>query len=129
MLRDKFNSGEAFEPKTVQTSYLVNAQSTFCQLFAIDMKTRELVWLNINKNSSAAIGGTESGSYLKNYMTIAESLNIYDTLSHLGIHHTDNIEDCVSKKDLIIIPEKQDLNTKADIITLQDMEKINKYLE
>lgn len=129
MLRDKFNSGEAFEPKTVQTSYLVNAQSTFCHLFAIDIKTRELVWLNINKNSSAAVGGTESGSYLKKYMTIAESLNIYDTLSHLGIHHTDNIEECVNKKDLIIIPEKQDLNTKADIITLQDMEKINKYLE
>lgn len=128
MLRDSFKSGEAFEPKTVQTSYLVTAKSTYCHLFAIDMKTREIVWLNVNKNSSAAVGGIESGSYLKKYMKLAESLNIYDTFSHLGIR-ADSLEDCADKRDLILIPDRQELTTKADIITLQDMEKINKYLE
>lgn len=128
MLRDKFNSGEIFEPKTVQTSYLINAQSTFCHLFAIDMKTRELVWLNVNKNSKAIVGGTESGAYLKKYMKLTESLNIYDAFSHMG-SKVDSIDKCKSERDLILIPDRIDIDTKAELITLQDLEKLNKYIE
>jgi hypothetical protein len=128
MLRDKFKSGEVFEPKTVQTSYLVNAQSTFCHLFAIDMKTRELIWLNVNKNSKAIVGGTESGAYLKKYMKLTESLNIYDAFSHMG-SKVDSIDECRSERDLILTPDRVDIDTKAELITLQDLEKLNKYIE
>ena len=128
MLRDKFKGGEVFEPKTVQTSYLVNAQSTFCHLFAIDMKTRELVWLNINKDSKAIVGGTESGIYLKKYMKLTESLNIYDAFSHMG-SKVDSIDECRSERDLILTPDRVDIDTKAELITLQDLEKLNKYIE
>lgn len=128
MLRDKFNSGEVFEPKTVQTSYLINAQSTLCHLFAIDMKTREIIWLNINKNSKAIVGGNESGAYLKKYMKLAESLNIYDAFSHMG-SKVDSIDECKSERDLILTPDRIDIDTKAELITLQDLEKLNKFIE
>ena len=46
MLRDIEDSGEIFEPKTVQTSFKINCDSTFAYLFAIDL-TR--VWIKSAK--------------------------------------------------------------------------------
>lgn len=128
MLRDSFNSGEVYEPKTVKTSFLINAKSTYCHLFAIDLKTREVVWLNINKDSKAIVAGTESNQYLKKYMTLTEEHNIYDLFACAGTL-AQTIKECVGEKDLIFTPERLDFITRADVITLEDLEKINKYIE
>lgn len=128
MLRDNFNSGEVYEPKTVKTSFLINAKSTYCHLFAIDLKTREIVWLNINKDSKAIVAGTESNQYLRKYITLTEEHNIYDLFAYAGTL-AQTIEECVDEKDLIFTPERLDSKTKADVITLEDLEKINKYIE
>lgn len=128
MLRDKFKSGEVYEPKTVKTSFLINAKSSYCHLFAIDLKTREIVWLNINKDSKAIVAGTESNQYLKKYMTLTEKYNIYDLFICAGTF-AQTIEECVGEKDLIFTPERLDFKTKADVITLEDLEKVNKYIE
>lgn len=128
MLRDSFNSGEVYEPKTVKTSFLINAKSTYCHLFAIDLKTREVVWLNINKDSKAIVAGAESNQYLKKYMTLTEEHNIYDLFACAGTL-AQTIKECVGEKDLIFTPERLDFITRADVITLEDLEKINKYIE
>ncbi len=55
MMRDKVNSGEVFEPKTVKTSFRVTADSTYAYLYAIDLDTRELVWLNFSVYSDKIV--------------------------------------------------------------------------
>lgn len=55
MMRDINNSEEAYEPKTAPSAFPVNCESTSAYLFAVDLQTNELVWLNM-----AVIGaGTE----------------------------------------------------------------------
>ena len=55
MMRDKVDSGEVFEPKTVKTSFRVTADSTYAYLYAIDLDTRELVWLNFSVYSDKIV--------------------------------------------------------------------------
>ena len=55
MMRDKVCSGEVFEPKTVKTSFRVTADSTYAFLFAVDLDTREFIWLNTSVNSGRII--------------------------------------------------------------------------
>ena len=44
MMRDIVDSGEVFEPKTVQSSFAINCDSNFAYLFAIDLEKRK-PWL------------------------------------------------------------------------------------
>ena len=55
MMRDKVGSGEVFEPKTVKTSFGVTADSTYVYLFAVDLDTRDFIWLNTSVNSGRII--------------------------------------------------------------------------
>lgn len=84
--------------------------------------------MNINKDSKAIVAGTESNQYLKKYMTLTEKYNIYDLFICAGTF-AQTMEECVGEKDLIFTPERLDFKTKADVITLEDLEKINKYIE
>ena len=59
MMRDKVDSGEVFEPKTVKSSFKVTADSTYAYLFAIDLRTRELVWLNLSLDSGRIVAASE----------------------------------------------------------------------
>ena len=43
MIRDRIDSGEVFEPKTVQSSFAANGQSTFCYLFALDLDANDFI--------------------------------------------------------------------------------------
>lgn len=55
MMRDNVDSGEVFEPKTVKSSFRVTADSTYAYLYAIDLDTRELVWLNCSVYSDQIV--------------------------------------------------------------------------
>ena len=59
MMRDKVDSGEVFEPKTVKSSFKVTADSTYAYLFAIDLHTRELIWLNLSLDSGRIVAADE----------------------------------------------------------------------
>lgn len=130
MLRDRFNSGEVYEPKTVQTAFNITSDSTFCALFAIDLQTREMIWLNQNVDSNARCSFKEDNSWVKKYINLAQYLNVYKLFENVGERVSDPKE-CVGEDDYIITKEPIDTNfdTKANIITAYTTEKIMSFIE
>jgi hypothetical protein len=77
MIRDNEDSGEVFEPKTVESSYTINAPSTYAYLFAIDIKEREIVWLNTAFDSNRHIS-VQGAVRVDEYLEITKIINIKD---------------------------------------------------
>ncbi len=126
MVRDKVGSGEVFEPKTVQTSYTINSDSTFAYLFAIDLQENELVWLNISKDSNLRIAGMSEFDWLEPYIYCTKHLNVYDFFHMAAEHITRRPEDAdVIVSDTLI----SGLDTEGkEIIHSYDTEKMLKYI-
>ena len=78
MMRDKVNSGEVFEPKTVQTAYTINCDSTYAHLFALDISNKKIIWLNQSVNSMARVGAEAPFKYLTKFFNITKIINVYD---------------------------------------------------
>lgn len=129
MIRDKFNSGEVYEPKTVQTSYLIDAKSSECYLFAIDLIERKMIWLNANIDSSARVTGTVNAKCLLKYFNILNDFNVYNVFSKIGTN-INSIEECTSENDIVIVPEitEETAKLKCTVITPQDTEKMLKVV-
>lgn len=130
MLRDKFNSGEVYEPKTVQTAFKITADSTYCALFAIDLQNREMIWLNQNVDSNSRCSFTNDNSWVKKYLNLAKYLNVYKLFENVG-ERVNDPKECVNEGDYIITKEPIDTNfeTKATIITAYTPEKIMTFIE
>ena len=77
MMRDLLDSGEIYEPKTVQSAFLVNCPSMFAYLFGIDLEKREFVWLNLNRDAQVTVAGTTSLAFLLDYFDVTEKMNVY----------------------------------------------------
>ena len=84
MDRDILDSGEVYEPKTVKSSFTVNADSTFAYLFAIDLEARDFIWLNVARDSSCHVAGNTKLDFLIKYFNVAKLLNFYDFFSMLS---------------------------------------------
>lgn len=130
MLRDRFDSGEVYEPKTVQTAFNITSDSTYCALFAIDLQNREMVWLNQNVDSNARCSFAEDNSWVKKYLNLAKYLNVYKLFENVG-EKVNDPKECVGENDYIITKEPIDTNfeTKATIITAYTPEKIMSFIE
>ncbi|MDO5309699.1 MAG: hypothetical protein Q4G03_09480 [Planctomycetia bacterium] len=105
MLRDLLDSGEVFEPKTVKTSFLVNCNSRFAYLFAIDLETRECVWLNIAQESNAAVAGMTSFNYVLRTLKEPPVVSIYDLLEMTATKLVDD----PAKAELVVSDDQADL--------------------
>ena len=90
MTRDIRDSGEIFEPKTVQSSFLVNCDSMFAYLFAIDLKSNEFVWLNAANESRAIIAGATDLSFLIPYFHVLETINVHSFFEMMASGITDD---------------------------------------
>ena len=77
MMRDVLDTGEIYEPKTVQTSFLIDCPSTFAYLFGIDLEKRELVWLNVSKSGNAIVAGETSLMFLLDYFDVTKTMNVH----------------------------------------------------
>lgn len=110
MLREAIDSGEIFEPKTVQTSFNVKGNSRFSYLFALDLKTREMVWLNVTGDSMNNIAGTSSLSFLHDYLDIVSLINVYK----LAVYSASEVVDDPALADVIF----------SDQITGSDDQKV-----
>lgn len=84
MDRDILDSGEIYEPKTVKSSFTVNADSTFAYLFAIDLEERDFIWLNVAKDSSCHVAGNTKLDFLLKYFNMTKVLNFYDFFAMLS---------------------------------------------
>ena len=76
-MRDKLDSGEIFEPKTVQTSFLINCPSMFAYLFGIELETREFVWLNVMRGGEIIVAGATNLGFLKQYLNVTKIMNVH----------------------------------------------------
>lgn len=124
MMRDRDDSGEVFEPKTVKSSFTVTCPSTFAYLFGIDVKTREFVWLNMARDSRERIAGETSMSFLWDYLEIAEVINLGDFAWDLA---TEVVED-PSEADVVFSDKDEPLREGAELIRSCDMERIIQLL-
>lgn len=124
MLRDNKDSGEIFEPKTVDTSFTINAESTFAYLFGIDLASSELVWLNTARNSSAAVAGSTDVNFLTDYFYITSYMNVYKLFEMMATRLVDD----PSEADIVISDKEYELPENVSQIHSYDITKIMSYI-
>lgn len=124
MVRDVKDSGQIWEPKTVQSSFKVDCDSSFVYLFGIDLEENDIVCLNMVRESDEAVAGTTSLSFLADYFHLAKVFNVADLFSMLATEVTEVIEEA----DVIVTDEAVTGKEGAEIIRSSDTEKIIAYM-
>lgn len=120
MTRDICDSGEVYEPKTVQSSYVVDCQSTFAYLFGIDLEKAEFVWLNTARNGNAAVAGATSLDFLAKYFDAVSTVNMYSFFEMMA---AELVED-PSEAEVIVSDRAEDHVENAEIIQSCDFDKV-----
>lgn len=124
MLRDSNDSGEIYEPKTVDSSFVINCDSTFAYLFAIDLNKKELVWLNVSKDSNQHVAGVSSLNFLFDYLDVTNTINVYKLFEMMANELVDNPMDA----DVVVSDENVEVREDTIVIHSYDFEKILSYM-
>ncbi|MDO4538190.1 MAG: hypothetical protein Q4B54_08515 [Coriobacteriales bacterium] len=112
MMRDVDDSGEVFEPSTVQSSFTIDCNSSESFLFGFDLAENEFAWLNIAYHSTNRIAGDKSLKFLVDYLHVTEAINLYDFA-------------CMLASELVDTPEEADVVFSDDELALrEDQEQI-----
>ena len=123
MLRDKEDSGEIYEPKTIESAFMVTGNSRFCYLFALDVQKCEFIWLNICRDSYLNIAGESSLNAVRDYLMMTEVINMYSFFEMMAEEIVDSPEDA----DVILTDKTMELPKSEDhqpeIIREYDSEK------
>ena len=120
MLRDAKDSGEVFEPKTVQSSFIINRDSTFAYLFGIDLEKNDFVWLNTSRDSNAIVAGATPLSFLIDYFKTTSILNVGMLFDMLAVEVVDSPE----KAEVIVSDEDIEVGEDIEVIRSYNFEKI-----
>lgn len=120
MSRDVEDSGEIYEPKTVKSAYTINAKTTFCYLYAIDIEKREVIWLNVADAQNRCVAGTGEFRWLYDYFTLCETMNMRKLFEYAA---TEVIE-TPDEADLVV----GDIETDKEQIRSYEFEKVFAYL-
>ncbi|MBO7659196.1 MAG: TerD family protein [Clostridia bacterium] len=120
MLRDTADSGEIFEPKTVQSSFTVTCDSTFAYLFGIDLKKREFVWLNESQNGTVTVAGTRHLNFLLTTFAATDVINMY---TFFEMAATEVVSD-PKEADVAVTDRQVELKDGAAQIRSCDFDKI-----
>lgn len=120
MLRDKDDSGEIFEPKTVQSSFSVDCKSTFCYLFAIDIERGEFVWLNCARGSMLPIAGLDGLWFLTDLIRITDKINVKWFFELLATEVCSDIESA----DVVVTDKNIEVPEGVTLIREYDLEKM-----
>lgn len=126
MLRDRVGSGEVYEPKTVKSAFQVNAGGRFAYLFAIDLESSELVWLNLSLMDDVTVAGESRFSKLEPYIYVTDVISAYDLFNMLATELVDDID----QADVIVsdtVDPSIDVSEK-EVIHSFDFEKMLKYM-
>lgn len=120
MIRDIDDSGEVYEPKTVQSSYLIDCESMFAYLFGIDLEKSEFVWLNFARKSNTIVAGTTSMGFLTKYFGITSVINMYTFFEMMA---TELVAD-PSEAEIIVSDSVAANDEKTEVIRNYDFDKI-----
>lgn len=124
MLRDNRDSGAVFEPKTVKTSFTINANANAAYLFGIDLNTNELVWLNLANQASFHVAGDARVSFLRTYFDITKIMNVglfFEMMAERIV--IDPLE-----ADIVLSTREVPAKEGASVIRRYEFEKILSYL-
>lgn len=120
MTRDKSDSGEVFEPKTVKTSFKITAESRYCHLFALDLVKHELVWLNMALDSMLNVAAEQDITYLMKYLKITKTFNYYNFFKMMAA----KVVKDPSEADVVVTDEEVDCKEDAVLIHSYDFDKV-----
>lgn len=134
MMRDKVNNGEIFEPSTIQHSYDLNNGNTNNTPYIIDLKNREIVWLDTAlkpssyKNYNVA-NNIDNFTVLAKYAVLSKFMTVeeYFSLTNTIIKDPIFIED-IDNSDDLSDEDKNRLVSKEDVITV-DPSNISEVLQ
>ncbi|MBR3507427.1 MAG: TerD family protein [Lachnospiraceae bacterium] len=115
MMRDLLDSGEIYEPKTVESAFRVNCPSMFAYLFGIDLEKREFVWLNLNRDAHVTVAGTTSLAFLLDYFDVTEKMNVYRFFEWMA---TELVTDPAQAD--VIVSDRREVWEQANAITADD---------
>ena len=107
-----------FDPNTVATSFQINAKSMFAYLFAIDLETREMVWLNLSREGRVTVAGTTGMDWLKKYLTMTDILSLKDLYRMAGTM-VDRPEDAD-----ILVTDRSSASDSENLVHSWDFEKM-----
>ena len=120
MLRDTMLSGQIYEPKTVESSFTVNCDSRFAYLFGIDLKRNDFVWLNLARDSSAAVAGTTSMAFLTDYFHVTEIINQYTFFEMMA----EEVVPSLDEAEVIVTDKTGPYPEGAEVIREYDFERM-----
>ena len=120
MMRDRFDSGEIFEPKTVHTSYRIDCDSTIAMLFAFDLDTNEFVWLNLAVKGRTRIAGTQEIQSMLRYLECVKVLPFRSLIEMMAQEMTEDLEEA----DLVISDRQIDVLPEIPVIHSYDLDKM-----
>ena len=125
MIREEEDSGKIFEPKTVKSSFHITVPSTYAVLFALDLKEREIVWLNLGMDSSETIAGDSEIAMVLDYLDAADIFNLSMMFRGMSTEVVSRPEDA----DVIVADRYTgELCEGQQLIRSVDHEKILGYL-
>ena len=124
MMRDEEDSGEIFEPKTVKSSFAITCASTFAYLYAIDLQTREIVWLNVSRDSRERVAGETKMAFLLDYLNVTDVINLHDFACMLA---TEVVDD-PSRADVVFSDTYQPSREGVELIRSFDFERVMQLL-
>lgn len=134
MMRDKVNNGEIFEPSTIKHSYDLNNGATNNTPYIIDLKNREIVWLDTAlkpsscKNYNVA-NNIDNFTVLAKYAVLSKFMTVeeYFSLTNTIIKDPIFIED-IDNSDDLSDEDKNRLVSREDVITV-DPSNISEVLQ
>ena len=120
MNRDIVHSGEIFEPKTVQTSFQINCDSIYACLFAIELKTKQIVWLNMALNNNSNVAGNADLQLLHDYFDICKIMNLQKFFTMLASEVVVNPEEA----DVVVSDKQYNIKEGAEVINSWSIDRI-----
>lgn len=120
MVRDVWDSGAVYEPKTVQSSYKVDCESRFAYLFVIDLEKNEFVWLNSARQGNTAVAGNSSLDFLTRYFNVTSVMNMYSFFEMMA---TELVDD-PAEAEIVVSDKAVDHHKDAEIIRSCDFDKV-----
>ena len=124
MVRDLDDSGQIFEPKTVASSFTINAPARYAYLFGIDLERNDLVWMNMGRDADCAVAGSSYLGFLVEKFHVTEYMNLKELFTLLS---SEVVSD-PSMADVAVVPSGVEVSTPK-IIREYDFEKILSLLE
>ena len=121
MLRDINDSGEVYEPKTVQSSFKIDCNGLMAYLFAIDLTNSDLVWLNLPMNNGYSVGAYADINEVSKYFNYTRTFNQRDLFTYMA----SEVVKSPDEADVVVSDDRKYIDSDdKPVIRSYDTEKI-----